>query len=195
MQQVARRIFVFCYQSNKVKALVDTRKVAGRPSLLTKIELAGTLLEGQTENFVKGATRLRITHVLPEGMAEAEGFGETLAANRGGKIHLTTCLLSQTKWSPCRIFRYASRRPLRTGDMQGSFLWVPDQCRLPFAEASIFHVGWREISRPHCGARRAFSRRSIRHPPVASWRQGSEETDHRRKCHSCGSRRIRQGML
>ncbi len=98
LQTIAKRIFDFCFQAKKVKVLVDARKVTGRPSLLTKIDLADSMVEKQMEYIVKGAERLRIAHVLAEGIAEPKGFGETLAANRGGKIFVTTSMEEALRW-------------------------------------------------------------------------------------------------
>jgi hypothetical protein len=50
------------------------------------------------EYIVKGAPRLQIAHVLPEGIGEPKGFGETLASNRGGKIFVTTSMEEALRW-------------------------------------------------------------------------------------------------
>ena len=98
VEKIGKRIFDFCFQAGKVKVLIDARKVTGRPSLVTKIDLADSMVERQMEYVVKGAPRLRIAHVLPEGIAEPKGFGETLAANRGGKIFVTTSMEEALRW-------------------------------------------------------------------------------------------------
>ncbi len=98
VQRVGKRIFDFCYQANLVHVLIDARKVTGRLSLLAKIELADSMVESQMEYIIKGAPRLRIAHVLPDGMAEAPKFGETLAANRGAIIFVTTSTDEALRW-------------------------------------------------------------------------------------------------
>ncbi len=98
VQRAGRRIFDFCYQSEKRKVLIDAWKVRGKPSLLTKIELSDSMVAKQMEYIVKGGHRLRVAHVVAEGMAEAPGFGETLAANRGAKVFVTTSLDEALRW-------------------------------------------------------------------------------------------------
>ena len=48
--------------------------------------------------IVKGGHRLQVAHVLAEGMGEAAGFGETLAANRGAKIFVATRMQDALRW-------------------------------------------------------------------------------------------------
>jgi hypothetical protein len=92
------RIFDFCYQTKIDKVVVDARKVTGRISLTTKIDLADSMMSTQMEYIVKGAPRLRIAHVVAEGMAEAPGFAEDLARRQGGKIFVTTSMDEALRW-------------------------------------------------------------------------------------------------
>ncbi len=95
---IGKRIFEVCHLGKLVKVLLDARGVTGRLSLLDKIDLADSMAETQTEYIVNGDHRLWIAHVVSEGMSEAPRFAETLAANRGAKILVTTSMDEALRW-------------------------------------------------------------------------------------------------
>ncbi len=95
---IGRRIFEICHLARLVKVLMDARGVTGRLSLLDKIDLADSMAETQTEYIVNGDQRLWIAHVVSERMSEAPRFAETLAANRGAKILVTTSMDEALRW-------------------------------------------------------------------------------------------------
>ena len=96
--KIASRVFDFCHQHKIRNVLLDARKVTGKPSLVTKIEFADTMVEKQMEYIVKGSPRLRIAHLLDPGMAEPVKFGEMLAAKRGAIIFVTHTLDEALRW-------------------------------------------------------------------------------------------------
>ncbi len=98
IEHAGERIFDFCYQMNLEKILVDARKVTGRPSLVTKIELSDSMMAKQMGHIAKGGRPLQIAHIVPAGMADAAGFAEVLGANRGVKIIVTTSMSEALGW-------------------------------------------------------------------------------------------------
>lgn len=98
VQDIGRRTFEICHLSKLAKVLVDARRITGRLSLLDKIDLADSMADRQMEYLVRGNRRLWIAHVVPEGMAEAPKFAETLAANRGARILVTTEMEEALRW-------------------------------------------------------------------------------------------------
>jgi hypothetical protein len=97
-QKIGTRIFDFCHQIHMQKVLIDARKIEGPISLVTKIEFADSMVAKQMEYIVKGSARLKIAHVVAEGMAEPAKFGETLAAIRGMSIFVTTSMDDALQW-------------------------------------------------------------------------------------------------
>lgn len=98
IEHIGTQIFDFCHETNLEKVLVDARKITGRPTLVTKIELSDSMIAKQIEHIARGGRSLQVAHLVAPGMADAAGFAEILGANRGMKIFVTTSLPEALTW-------------------------------------------------------------------------------------------------
>lgn len=92
------RILDACNKHNISRVIVDFRSVKGSPSIMDSYDYIVSTAKKQIENICNGGPSIRFAYVAKDSLLFHNTFSESVAANRGLDLKVTTQLDEAAKW-------------------------------------------------------------------------------------------------